>query len=85
MGLFSYPEHMAVQLFCLLQEVSHRLARKEGASRELSGSAETLLLQPKLGVVSRSPPAEDLAWPMSPISWLLACAHRGNLCVGLSA
>ena len=84
MGLLSYPGHTPVQLFCLLQEVSHCLARNKGASRELSGSAEQLLLQTQ-GVVSRLPPTKDLAWPMSPISWLLAFAPRGDLHVGLSA
>lgn len=85
MGLLSYPGHTALQLFCLPEEVSHCLARNEGASRELSGSAERLLLQTQLGAVSRLPPTKDLAWPMSPVYWLLACAPRGDLHVGLSA
>ena len=82
--LLSYHGHTALQLFCLLQEVSHCLERNEGESRDMKGSAERLFFQTQRGVVSRSPPTTDLAWPMSPVSWLLACAPRGDLRAGLS-
>lgn len=60
----------------------HCLARNEGASRELSRSAEATLANSTICLQIAIHQGSGLA---SISHWLLVCAPRGDLCVGLSA